>query len=333
MSDRPLCSISLDVDDLWSYMKIRGDERWKERPSYLPRFLPMALDALEALGLRITFFVVGFDASVERNGPAIAQLAARGHEVGNHSFEHESWLHLYSRAQLEEEIEKAERAILAVTGQRTRGFRGPGYSWSETLLEVLAEHDYLFDASTLPTYLGPLARAYYFATAGKGMAKTPERKTLFGTFRDGLRPVGAYEWALRDGKSLLEIPVTTIPGIKAPFHFSYLLYLARKSEALAFGYLRTALAMCRAASVEPSFLLHPLDLMGSDEVHELAFFPGMDLPSARKRELFAKALTILGEHYTPVTMSAHAKAIRARARLARRIPDAAPPVAAPSAAR
>ena len=139
-------------------------------------------------------------------------LVARGHEVGNHSFEHESWLHLYTREQLTEEIIKAENAIAAVTGERPRGFRGPGYSWSETLLEVLAKREYLYDASTLPTYLGPLARAYYFATAGKGMSKTPERKTLFGTFRDGLRPVGAYEWALRNGQSLLEIPVTTIPG-------------------------------------------------------------------------------------------------------------------------
>ena len=333
MSERPLCSISLDVDDLWSYMKIRGDQRWVERPSYLPRFLPMALDTLEEIGLRITFFVVGFDATVESNAEAMSSIVSRGHEVGNHSFEHESWLHLYTREQLTEEIIKAENAIAAVTGQRPRGFRGPGYSWSETLLEVLAARDYLYDASTLPTYLGPLARAYYFATAGKGMSKTPERKTLFGTFRDGLRPAGAYEWALRNGQSLLEIPVTTIPGIKAPFHFSYLLFLARKSEALAFGYLRTALAVCRISGVEPSFLLHPLDLMGGDEVHELAFFPGMDLPSRRKRELFTKALRILAEDRTPVTMSAHASAIRARARLSRRVPDDAPAAAAPSAAR
>jgi hypothetical protein len=198
---------------------------------------------------------------------------------------------------------------------------------------VLAWREFLFVASTLPRYLGPIARAYYFATAGKGMSKTPERKTLFGTFRDGLRPVNAYEWALRNGQSLLEIPVTTIPGIKAPFHFSYLLFLARQSEALAFGYLRTALAICRASGVEPSFLLHPLDLMGGDEAPELAFFPGMDLPSKRKRELFSRALRILAEHHTPVTMSAHASAIRARARLARRVPDAAPPAASPSAAR
>jgi peptidoglycan-N-acetylglucosamine deacetylase len=333
MSDRPLCSISLDLDDLWSYMKIRGDQRWAERPSYLPYFLPLALDALESVGARITFFVVGYDATVDRNAKAIASIVERGHEVGNHSFEHDSWLHLYTRDQLTEEIIKAENAIAAVSGERPRGFRGPGYSWSETLLEVLAERDYLFDASTLPTYLGPLARAYYFATAGKGIAKSPERKTLFGTFRDGLRPAGAYEWALRDGRTLLEIPVTTIPGVKAPFHFSYLLFLARKSEALAFGYLRTALATCRLAGVEPSFLLHPLDFMGGDEVHDLAFFPGMDLPSTRKRELLAKALRILAENHTPVTMSAHASAIRARARLARRVPDAAPAGAAAAAAR
>ncbi|HLB09494.1 MAG TPA: polysaccharide deacetylase family protein [Gemmatimonadaceae bacterium] len=333
MSERPLCSISLDLDDLWSYMKIRGDQRWVERPSYLPTFLPLALDTLEELGLRITFFVVGYDATVDTNAKAMESLVTRGHEVGNHSFEHDSWLHLYSRDQLTEEIVKAENALTAVTGQRPRGFRGPGYSWSETLLEVLAGRDYLYDASTLPTYLGPLARAYYFATAGKGMSKTPERKTLFGTFRDGLRPVGAYEWALRDGHSLLEIPVTTIPGIKTPFHFSYLLFLARRSEALAFGYLRTALALCRAAGVEPSFLLHPLDLMGGDELHELAFFPGMDLSTKRKQALFKKALGILTEEHTPVTMSTHATAIRARARLARRVPDAATASASTAAAR
>jgi hypothetical protein len=63
----------------------------------------------------------------------------------------------------------------------------------------------------------------------------------------------------------------------------------------------------------------------------------MDVPSKRKRELFSKALRILAEDHTPVTMSAHANAIRARARLARRIPDIAPSAAtsatAASAAR
>jgi len=33
------------------------------------------------------------------------------------------------------------------------------------VLDVLVRRGYRFDASTLPTYIGPLARAYYFMTA------------------------------------------------------------------------------------------------------------------------------------------------------------------------
>ena len=40
MSPRPLASISLDLDDLWSYLKTHGDQSWPERPSYLDRFVP-----------------------------------------------------------------------------------------------------------------------------------------------------------------------------------------------------------------------------------------------------------------------------------------------------
>ena len=113
---------------------------------------------------------------------------------------------------------------------------------------------------TLPTYLGPVARAYYFWTAHLTPAQRAERKQLFGSFRDGLRPVKPYRWSLSGGRTLLEIPVTTMPVLKAPFHLSYLLYMARVSERLMMSYLRTALAVCRASGVEPSFLLHPLDL-------------------------------------------------------------------------
>ncbi len=81
------------------------------------------------------------------------------------------------------------------------------------------------------------------------------------------------------------------------------------------AYLRTALAACRLSRTEPSFLLHPLDLLGGDQVRELAFFPGMDLPGKRKIELFLKVLRVLGEHFRLVNMSQHAEAIVGRGRL------------------
>ncbi len=185
---RPLASVSLDVDNLWSYLKTHGDPGWQSRPSYLPVFFPPVLDALDELGLRITFFCVGLDADREENLAAFQSLTARGHEIGNHSYEHEPWLHRYSRDQLVLELTRTEDALQRATGQRPLGFRGPGYSWSPTLLELLAERGYRYDASTLPTYLGPLARRYYFMTAKLSPEQRRERAALFGTFRDGLPP-------------------------------------------------------------------------------------------------------------------------------------------------
>ena len=321
---RPPASVSLDLDNLWSYMKTHGDAGWESRPTYLPVFLPPVLDALDRLGLRITFFVVGVDAARAENAAALRSVTERGHEVGNHSFEHEPWLHRYPREQLEREIADAEEAIVGATGQRPIGFRGPGFSWSADLFEILLDRGYLYDASTLPTFLGPLARAYYFWTAKLSPEDRAERAALFGSVRDGLRPIKAYRWRMANRRTLLEIPVTTFPGIRTPFHLSYLLYLSRVSERLMLAYLRSAATACRLTGTQPSFLLHPLDLLGGDQAPALAFFPGMDLTGERKRELFHRVLTVLGEYFTLVNMSTHARSLDTRSNLAVRKPEGAP---------
>ena len=50
--------------------------------------------------LKITWFVVGKDASMPVNQPVLRTISQAGHEIGNHSFLHEPWLHLYTRDQL-----------------------------------------------------------------------------------------------------------------------------------------------------------------------------------------------------------------------------------------
>jgi hypothetical protein len=220
-----------------------------------------------------------------------------GHEIGNHSFNHESWLQTYSRPEIEKEIIRAESAIYSATGQRPVGFRGPGFSWSYDLLEVLAERGYLFDASTLPTYIGPFARMYYFWKSDLTKEEKKERKELFGPFRAGFRSLKPYFWKLESGKKILEIPVTTMPLFKVPFHLSYLLYLSGISMGLMKIYLKTALLMCRITKTRPSFLLHPLDLIGGDQVTQLAFFPGMNITSDKKVKVFTEVIKILKKRY------------------------------------
>jgi hypothetical protein len=307
MSDKPLASVSLDLDNQWSYMKTHGDPGWESFPSYFDAFVPLALDALDERGLKITFFVVGQDAALERNRDALRAIVGRGHDVGNHSFHHEQWIETFSRERIEREIADAAEAIGRATGRQPAGYRGPGFSWNAELLDALARAGYAYDASSLPTYLGPLARMYYFRRTSIDDEERAKRKNLFGGFAEGRRPVKPYLWQLDSGRTLLEIPVTTIPIVKTPFHLSYLLYLSRYSVLLASAYLKAALLLCRLTRTEPSFLLHPLDLLGPEHAPALAFFPGMDLPTTRKLEVFHLALRELGRHFQLVDMTQHAR--------------------------
>ncbi len=293
----------MDLDNQWSYMKTHGDPGWEKFSSYFDIVIPRVLDILDQMSLKITFFIVGQDAALNKNRDAFKLLTERGHEVGNHSFHHEPWLNFYPRDRIRREIIEAEEQILRVTGQNPIGFRGPGFVWSKDIIEILAEKEYLYDASILPTYLTPLARVYYFWTSNLKKEEKKQRKNIFGSLKDATRPIKPFLWCLNSNKTLLEIPVTTMPIIKTPFHLSYLLYLSRFSILMMFLYLKGALTLCRITHTVPNFLLHPLDFVSRDEVPDLAFFPGMDLTTGRKIELFYKVMNIIREHFELVNMS------------------------------
>ena len=188
------------------------------------------------------------------------------------------------------------------------------------MLSELVRRGYQYDASTFPTWIGGVARAYYFRTARLDAAERAERADLFGGARDGLRPIAPYRWRL-GASTLLEIPVTTLPWLRVPIHLSYILFLAAHSPLVARAYFRSALGMCRLAGVEPSILLHPLDFLGADDVDALPFFPGMQLAGARKREHVAWALGELASQFRVVPMGEHAQALEDRGGLAERGPD------------
>lgn len=329
-------SISFDLDNQWSYMRTHGDAGWEALPSYIPTLLPVVLDLVEQQGLRITVFLVGQDAKQPENREALSAIARRGHEVGNHSMNHLQWLHKLPDDELEREVAEAEQHIEATTGVRPRGFRGPGFACSVRLLRVLKSRGYDYDCSTFPTFVGPLARAYYFMSARKlSETEKEQRQDLFGDVRDGLRPLGGYLWDLGEagaqagasvsdgGRGLLEIPVTTMPLLRAPIHMSYVLYLAQRSEWLAQTYLRTAITLCQRTGVELSFLLHPLDFISGDSCPALRFFPAMSMPAERKRALVTQALATIREHFDAVPMGEHARRLLQRPDLPRRPADLA----------
>jgi peptidoglycan-N-acetylglucosamine deacetylase len=302
---KPVASLSLDLDDKWSYLKTHGDLGWESLPSYLEVLVPRILAFLKARNLTITFFIVGQDAALPKNRDLLKAIADTGHEIGNHSFHHEPWMHLYSQAEVEVEITRAEDAIENATGQRPVGFRAPGYSLSRATLTALAKKNYLYDASTLPNLLAPLVRNYYFKTAEFNAEQRHQRRLLGGTLRDALRPIKPYRWQMETA-TLLEIPVTTMPLFRIPIHVSYLFGLASLSRDVAQYYFNAVLKLCSLTKTAPSVLLHPTDFLGSDDVSELSFIPGMRLPSKEKLEFVSKILRRLSNQFTILKLQQHA---------------------------
>lgn len=79
-----------------------------------PESTPQVLEALARHGMRATFFLVGERA--RRHPDLVARIAAAGHEIGNHSWDHPS-LPTLPDAALAEQIDRT-RAVLAPHGQK-----------------------------------------------------------------------------------------------------------------------------------------------------------------------------------------------------------------------
>ena len=319
---KPTASLSFDLDNLWSYLKTHGDAGWDTFPSYLPRLIPLALTWLRRHEQRITFFSVGQDAALPANHEALGQLAHAGHEIGNHSFHHEPWMQAEPLEKLVGELSRAEDAIGTATGSKPIGFRGPGFCHSPALLHALCKLGYQYDASILPSVLGPLARLYYFWTARMDRGERGKRSELFGKWSDGLNPLRPFVWQTSAGE-ILEIPVSTIPVLRVPFHLSYILWLSGYSRPLALAYLRIALTMCRLRRVEPSFLLHPLDFLGREDAPELSFFPGMQLSREYKLDLADRFIEEYQRWFDVVPLAEHMRRTLARADVRKRQADSA----------
>lgn len=322
----PLASLSLDLDNAWAYLMVEGHPRWREAPSYLPTLVPRMLDYLKARDVRLTVFVVGKDAEDPDHEEVMARLGESGHEIGNHSFHHDPRIHRKPLEGITAELDRASLAIEAATGHQPSGFRSPCYACSEALLRAVAGSGFSYDATLFPTFIGPLARAFYELHTRRRPEADDLRKELFGPLRAGLRPLRPFRWVWEtDAKTKLsEVPVTTLPLFKLPIHTTYVMYLASHSEALARLYLALALKLCRLLDVSPSYLLHPLDFLGLGEAPELAFFPGMSLPLDRKRRVLDGVFDTLTSHFEPVTVGQHAAREATSSRMRRAALEKAP---------
>src|SRR5258707_1568933 len=104
------------------------------------------LALLKSHGIRATWFVPGF--TIESHPRACEALLPDGHEVAPHS-----WAHIppaqQTRAEEEADLLRANDAIARLTGHKARGYRSPSWDLSESTIDLLLAHGFLYDSSMM----------------------------------------------------------------------------------------------------------------------------------------------------------------------------------------
>ena len=87
-----------------------------------PRCTPRLLDGLREMGAKATFFVVGCQAV--KDPDIVQRIAAEGHQVGNHSYDHAD-LHSLTAAQALADLEKNDALLRELLGEGEYWVRPP----------------------------------------------------------------------------------------------------------------------------------------------------------------------------------------------------------------
>lgn len=103
------------------------------------------LDVLAANYSHATFFVVGPNA--ENFPEMLKAISLAGCEVGNHTYHHKD-LTTLTAAEVEEEIDKVNRAVKKATGENTTVIRPPYGAFNDDVLAQLNEPVILWDLDT-----------------------------------------------------------------------------------------------------------------------------------------------------------------------------------------
>jgi peptidoglycan/xylan/chitin deacetylase (PgdA/CDA1 family) len=111
------------------------------------RTTPRLLDILDRVGVKATFFfsTSRFTGKERRNAAApdlAREVAARGHQLGSHGYEHQHMSRLRP-PQLQEQLGNSEAMFQKVFGTRTYLLRPPFGSRNEALDQMLADGKYV----------------------------------------------------------------------------------------------------------------------------------------------------------------------------------------------
>jgi polysaccharide deacetylase family protein (PEP-CTERM system associated) len=181
-------AITVDVEDYFQVEALstrfpRPD--WDAVPRRVEANVDRLLEILAAASVSATFFTLGWIA--ERHPAMVRRIAAAGHELASHGYDHVRADRL-SAAQFREDVRRSKRLIEDIGGHAVRGYRaptfsiGPGNMWT---YEILESEGFAYSSSLYPIrhdlYGAPTAPRFPFRPGDGRLWELPmSTRRLFG---------------------------------------------------------------------------------------------------------------------------------------------------------
>lgn len=199
-------ALSIDVEDYFQVSAFEGcspPEHWDRFPLRVGENTSRILDMLDALGIKATFFVLGWVA--ERKPELVKEIGRRGHEVASHGYGHRR-VSTQSRQEFRTDIRRSKTILENLTGGPVHGYRAPSYSISRDVLwafDELLDAGYRYDSSVFP-----VRHDLY------GIPDWPSHPFRVVKGKGGWEPatvaLGGKDGTTGPESSILEMPITTL---------------------------------------------------------------------------------------------------------------------------
>ncbi|HXQ28124.1 MAG TPA: XrtA system polysaccharide deacetylase [Gemmatimonadales bacterium] len=232
VNPRPSHHFTVDVEEYFqvsAFEPVIARSAWDRMETRVARSVTHLLELLARHGTRGTFFILGWVA--ERHPDVVREIAAAGHEVASHGWDHRRVTELTPGA-FRDSVRRTKAALEDLTDAAVVGFRAPSFSivpGCEWALDVLLEEGYRYDSS-----LFPVRRRGYGYPSGQ---------------RDP-------HWIMRAGGRLAELPPATLQrlGWRLPAGGGAYFRL------LPYALVAAALRESGRRGVPGTFYIHPWEL-------------------------------------------------------------------------
>lgn len=198
--------LTFDLED-WQQLARRriGAPNWDSPTPELARQVEGILVLLQELGVRATFFVLGLTA--HRYPALVREVAAAGHEIASHGFNHLP-LHRLGPKAVREDLVRSRELLAELAGTPPLGFRAPAFSLNRGAawtFDLLAELGFRYDSSLhdSPRVAGRLPHPHHAHRRGPGQGIWELPIAVRPLGRTALPVGGGAYWRLLPSRTIL----------------------------------------------------------------------------------------------------------------------------------